>query len=260
LAKTIYGVAPKQHINMSEFTEMLNMMTTIMGIIAMMFYYSEYVAIRRRTVTLIPITYTPEVQEVSQEEANPVIDEWMAEPAPAFNELPVEDEPVVDLVEELMEEPAHGFNELVLEEEDMLGLPLLQEVLPEPEVRLIQGAVGEQGAVYRVVWQNPQAEHPVQNQTQPQAQPQAQPQRRQRRRTQRPARANHTSVKNTKKYARENNLVGENCPICLEEFKSQCTLHKTRCNHHFHPKCLKQLKEQYRNLRRIRCPICRTNL
>jgi hypothetical protein len=265
LAKTIYGIAPKQYINMSEFTEMLNMMlymmTAIMIMIGMIVVYVmkiEYDKLRRWNMTLMRIAYTPEVQEDSQEEANPVIDELMAEPALDFNELPAEDEPVVDWVQEMQNLPAPEFNELPA-----------QQVLPEPEVRLLQGAVGEQGAVYRVVWQNPPADLPFAYEeevlpeyvnVQEMNQNQTQPQRRQRRRTQRPARVNHTSVKNTKKYARENNLVGENCPICLEEFKSQCTLHKTRCNHHFHPKCLRQLKEQYQNRRRIRCPMCRTNL
>jgi ABC-type nickel/cobalt efflux system permease component RcnA len=183
LAKTIYGVASKQHINMSEFTEMLNMMTSIMCLIVSCWLFwtewIEYKKLRRQTELLIPIIYAHEVQEVSQQQANPVIDELIAEEPPEFEELPAEDE--------------------------------------------------------------------------------VQPQRRQRRRLRR-GKVRYTSVKNTKKYARENNLVGENCPICLEEFKSQCTMHKTRCNHHFHPKCLKQLKEQYQNRVRIKCPICRTNL
>ena len=70
---------------------------------------------------------------------------------------------------------------------------------------------------------------------------------------------NITSVKNTKKYSKENDIVEEVCALCLGEFKSQCTLHVTRCKHHYHPKCLKEyLTKRCRG--KICCPVCRENI
>ena len=65
--------------------------------------------------------------------------------------------------------------------------------------------------------------------------------------------------KNTKKYELEKNLKYEKCCICLEEFKSQCRLHVTKCGHHFHPKCLRGLIQKKR-MNNYKCPVCRTEI
>lgn len=48
--------------------------------------------------------------------------------------------------------------------------------------------------------------------------------------------------------------INDTCPICLEQFVSGRTIHRTKCGHHFHPMCI-------RNTVCIhgpsRCPMCR---
>jgi len=66
------------------------------------------------------------------------------------------------------------------------------------------------------------------------------------------------SEKNNKSYRSINRTDELECCICLDEFKKGCTIHRTSCNHHFHPKCLGQyLKKECLT---PTCPMCRKDL
>ena len=66
------------------------------------------------------------------------------------------------------------------------------------------------------------------------------------------------SEKNKKKYRLENGIDELECCICLEEFKKGCIIHRTSCNHRFHPNCLgRYLKKECLT---PTCPMCRKDL
>ena len=54
------------------------------------------------------------------------------------------------------------------------------------------------------------------------------------------------------------NLIDDECPICLETFVLNSELNRTSCNHHYHPKCLKNYLTKL-CINPI-CPMCRTNI
>lgn len=63
---------------------------------------------------------------------------------------------------------------------------------------------------------------------------------------------------NNKTYRSLHGTDNLECCICLEAFKKGCTIHRTRCNHHFHPKCLgRYLKKECIT---PACPMCRKDL
>ena len=64
------------------------------------------------------------------------------------------------------------------------------------------------------------------------------------------------SINYTDSY--DHNLTNDECPICLEKFILNSELHKTSCNHHYHPKCLKNYLTKL-CLTPI-CPMCRKNI
>ena len=47
--------------------------------------------------------------------------------------------------------------------------------------------------------------------------------------------------------------VAQNCPICLEGIYLHSNIHTTECNHTFHTKCFKKL-------RNVQCPCCRSEV
>jgi len=60
-----------------------------------------------------------------------------------------------------------------------------------------------------------------------------------------------------KKYSEiDNNLHSQNeCPICLEEFKSDDVVYKLECNHNYHKSCLDTWF-----VRQNSCPMCKKNI
>ena len=62
----------------------------------------------------------------------------------------------------------------------------------------------------------------------------------------------------TKEKIVSENLEGEKCSICLEEYQTADIVHKTLCGHCFHKKCLaKYLKKESEDSLIYRCPMCR---
>ena len=66
------------------------------------------------------------------------------------------------------------------------------------------------------------------------------------------------SEKNNKKYRSANGIDELECCICLEEFKKGYIIHRTSCNHHFHPKCLTRYLTK--ECLTPNCPMCRKDL
>lgn len=64
------------------------------------------------------------------------------------------------------------------------------------------------------------------------------------------------SINYTESY--DYNLMEDDCPICLEKMVLNSELHKTFCNHHYHPKCLKNYLTKL-CIKPI-CPMCRNNI
>jgi len=60
-----------------------------------------------------------------------------------------------------------------------------------------------------------------------------------------------------KKYCEiDNKLHSQNeCPICLEEFKSDDVVYKLECNHNYHKSCLDTWF-----VRKNSCPMCKKNI
>jgi hypothetical protein len=66
------------------------------------------------------------------------------------------------------------------------------------------------------------------------------------------------SEMNNKTYRSVHGTDELECCIFLEGFKKGCTIHRTSCNHHFHPKCLgRYLKKECLT---PACPMCRKDL
>lgn len=63
------------------------------------------------------------------------------------------------------------------------------------------------------------------------------------------------------KYRRilENDQVlGDRCPICLEEYKEGFYKRTLECRHTYHKKCIDRwFRKQYNNCGELVCPICR---
>lgn len=61
-----------------------------------------------------------------------------------------------------------------------------------------------------------------------------------------------------RKIKNDDTLIGDDCIICLEEFKeNQYKRTLGKCSHHFHKKCID--KWFMKNRGNMNCPICRTN-
>ena len=66
------------------------------------------------------------------------------------------------------------------------------------------------------------------------------------------------SEMNNKTYRSVHGTDELECCICLEGFKKGCTIHRTSCYHHFHPKCLgRYLKKECLT---PTCPMCRKDI
>lgn len=65
---------------------------------------------------------------------------------------------------------------------------------------------------------------------------------------------------NILKYDQSLNEFGNNCTICLEQFKYKVSVVKGICGHIFHEKCLKELLYKDINKDEHKCPNCNGNL
>lgn len=61
-----------------------------------------------------------------------------------------------------------------------------------------------------------------------------------------------------KKIKEDDEIIGESCPICMDDYKiNQYKRVLDKCSHYFHKKCIDKWLRN--NQGKMNCPICRTN-